>query len=75
MKEKKYLMADDDTLYKVLQKIKRIGIENLDDIRIQIDTDGKLSDDISLKNAMILIICIIEDSHKFIFLQKVFYDE
>ena len=34
MKEKKYLMADDDTLYKVLQKIKRIGIENLDDIRI-----------------------------------------
>ena len=75
MKEKKYLMADDDTLYKVLQKIKRIGIENLDDIRIQIDTDGKLSDDISLKNAMILIICIIEDSDKFIFLQKVFYDE
>ena len=68
-------MADDDTLYKVLQKIKRIGIENLDDIRIQIDTDGKLSDDISLKNAMILIICIIEDSDKFIFLQKVFYDE
>ena len=75
MKEKKYLMADDDTLYKVLQKIKRIGIENLDDIRIQIDTDGKLSDDISLKNAMILIICIIEDSDKFIILQKVFYDE
>ena len=75
MKEKKYLMADDDTLYKVLQKIKRIGIENLDDIRIQIDTDGKLSDDISLKNAMILIICIIEDSDKFIFLQKLFYDE
>ena len=75
MKEKKYLMADDDTLYKVLQKIKRIGIENLHDIRIQIDTDGKLSDDISLKNAMILIICIIEDSDKFIFLQKVFYDE
>ena len=75
MKEKKYLMADDDTLYKVLQKIKRIGIENLDDIRIQIDTDGKLSDDISLKNAMILIICIIEDSDKFIFLQKVFYDK
>ena len=75
MKEKKYLMADDDTLYKVLQKIKRIGIENLDEIRIQIDTDGKLSDDISLKNAMILIICIIEDSDKFIFLQKVFYDE
>ena len=34
MKEKKYLMADDYTLYKVLQKIKRIGIENLDDIRI-----------------------------------------
>ena len=34
MKEKKYLMADDDTLCKVLQKIKRIGIENLDDIRI-----------------------------------------
>ena len=36
---KKYLMVDDHTLGRVLNKIKRIGIEKLDDIRILIDTD------------------------------------
>ena len=59
-------MVDDHILYKVLEKSKRIGIEKPDDISIQIDADGKLRDDISLKNAMILMICIIEDSDKFI---------
>ena len=38
---KKYLLIDDYTLDKVLDNIKRIGIEKLDDIRILIDTDDK----------------------------------
>ena len=64
MKEKKYLMVDNYAPDKVLDKSKRIGIEKLDSTKISIDTDDKLPDDITLKNAMILMICIIKDSDK-----------
>ena len=61
---KKYLMVDDHTLGRVLNKIKRIGTEKLDDIRILIDTDDKLPDDIILKTTVISMICVIKDSDK-----------
>ena len=48
-------MLDDYTLDKVLEKTKKIGIEKLDDTKILIDTDHKLLDYITLKNAVILM--------------------
>ena len=39
---KKYFMVDDYTLDKVLDKIKRIDIEKLDDTKILTETDDKL---------------------------------
>ena len=50
-------MVDDYTQGKVLDKIKRIGIEKLDDIRIWIDTDD-------IKIAVILMACVIKDGNK-----------
>ena len=44
----------DEILDKVLGRIKRIGIEKFDDNKIFINTDDKLTDDINLKNAVIL---------------------
>ena len=44
MKEKKYLMVDD----RVLDKIEKISIKKLDDTKILIDTDDKLSEMILL---------------------------
>ena len=59
MKEKKYVMVDDYTLEKVLEKIKRrIGIEKPENTNILIGTDDKLADDITLKNAVVLMMCI-----------------
>ena len=46
---KKYLTVDNYTLDKVLDKIKRIGIEKDEDTKILICTYYKLSDDITLK--------------------------
>ena len=40
-------MVDDYTLDKVLGKIKRLGIEKLDDTKILIDIDDKMSHDIT----------------------------
>ena len=37
-----YFMVDDYTLDKVLDKIKRIDIEKLDDTKVLIETDDKL---------------------------------
>ena len=49
-------------LYKVLDKIKEtIGIVTFDDTKNFIDTDDKLPDNITLKNVVILITCVIED--------------
>ena len=52
-------MVGDYTLDKVLDKIKRICIKKLNSIRILIDTDDKLPDDVTL------MICIIKDDGKF----------
>ena len=48
MNEKKYLMIDDYALDKVLDKIKKISIKKLDDTKILIHTDDKLSEMILL---------------------------
>ena len=61
-KGNKYLMVDDYTWDKVLDKIKGIGIKNLDNIKILIDTDDRLPEAITLKNAVILITCVIKDA-------------
>ena len=71
-------MVDGDTLDKVSDKIKKTGIEKLDDTRILIDTDDILRDDITLKNDVILMTCVIKDDDKFylqLFLEKALYDE
>ena len=53
-------------LDRVLDKIKmKIGIENFDDTKILIDTDDTLTDEITLKNVVILILCIIKDGEYF----------
>ena len=46
----------------MLDKIKGIGIKNLDNIKILIDTDDRLPEVITLKNAVILITCVIKDA-------------
>ena len=61
----------------VLDKIKEIiGFEKFDDTKILIDTDGKLPNDITLKNVVLLIACIIKDDDKFhpqIFLEEALF--
>ena len=60
--KKKYLVVDDFMLDKVLDKIKEIiGIEKFDDTKILID---KLPNEITLKNVVILIACVIKDDSK-----------
>ena len=76
--EKKYLMVDDYTLDKVLDKIKRISTEALEDAQILINANDKFPNDITLKNAVILMTCVIKDDHKFypqLFLEEALYDE
>ena len=54
---KKYLMVDYYIVDKVLDKI---GIEKFDDANILISSDNKLSDNITLKRAVILITCVLK---------------
>ena len=71
-------MVDDYTIDKVLDKIKRTGIEKREDTKILTGTDDKLSDDITLKNAVILMTFVIKDGDKFylqLFLEEALYDE
>ena len=74
-----YLMVDGNILDKVLDKIKNIiGIEKFDDAKILIETDGKLPDDITIKNFVILITWIIKDDGNFypqLFLEETLYNE
>ena len=74
-----YLMVDGNILDKVLDKIKNIiGIEKFDDTKILIETDGKLPDDITIKNFVILITWIIKDDGNFypqLFLEETLYNE
>ena len=59
-------MIDDCKPDQVLDKIKEIiGIEKFDDTKILIDTDDKLPDDITLKNFVTLMTCIIRGDGKF----------
>ena len=54
-KGKQYLIVHDSMLDKVLDNIIEIvGIEKFDDTKILLNTDDKLPDDITLKNAVIL---------------------
>ena len=63
---KKYLMVNDDTLNKVLDKVKEtVEIVKFDDTKILIDMYNKLLDCITLKNLVILITCVIKDDAKF----------
>ena len=70
-------MVDDYMLYKKLEKIKKtIGIEKFDDAKILIDTDDKLPNNITLKNVVILMTCVMKDDDKFyplIFLEKALF--
>ena len=74
-----YLMGDGNILDKVLDKIKNIiGIEKFDDTKILIETDGKLPDDITIKNFVILITWIIKDDGNFypqLFWEETLYNE
>ena len=63
---KKYLMVNDCMLDKALNKFKEIiGIEKVDDLKTLIETNYKLPDDITFKNVVILMTCIIKDDNKF----------
>ena len=42
-----------------------IGIEKFNDTKILIDTNDEFADEVTLKNAVILILCIIKDGDKF----------
>ena len=58
--------------------LKGIGIEKIDDTKILIDADDKLSDDITLKNDVILMTCVIKDGDKFyqqLFLEEALYNK
>ena len=72
-------MVNDYILDKVLDKIKEtIDISKFDDTKILTDTDDKLPDYITLKNAGILITCIINGDCKIylqIFLEEALYNE
>ena len=64
MKEKKYLITDymrDGRLGKTAM----ITSFQKFDFKILIDTDNKLVDAVTLKNALTLIVGIIKDGHKF----------
>ena len=72
-------MVNDYVLDKVLDKIKEtIGVAKIDDTKILIATDDKLSDYITLKNTVVLVTCIIKDDGKFYpknFLEETLYNE
>ena len=55
-----------DMLNKVLDMIKEItGIDKFDNTEFLIEADDKLPDNITLKNVVILMTCVIRDDGKF----------
>ena len=57
-------MLDDYVENKVLDRITEIiGIEKIDNTKILIDTDDKLSDDVTLKDIVILVTCFTKDDN------------
>ena len=62
---RKYLVVDHCMVDKVLDRIKEIiDIEKLDNTKNLINTEDKLSDDITLKTVLILMTCDIKDGKK-----------
>ena len=64
--KKTIFQSSNNVLYKVLNKNKKIiGNEKFDDTKILIDTDhkfsGKEKSDVTLKNLVVLIPCIIKN--------------
>ena len=72
-------MVDDYVLDKALDRIKKIiDIEEFDNTKVLINKDGILPDNITLKNAVVLVTSVIKDDGKFyaqIFLEEALYDE
>ena len=59
-------MVDDYMLERVLDKITEIiGTEYFDNTKILIDTNDQLPQDITWKNVVILMTCIINNDGKF----------
>ena len=62
----------------VLDRIKKIiGIEKFDNTKILIEIDDKSPDDITLKNAVILMTFVVKDGNRFfpqLFLEEALYD-
>ena len=59
-------MVDDYMLDTVLDNIKEIkGIKKFDNTKILMDRDDKLPDDITIKNVVLLVTCVIKDDGKF----------
>ena len=64
--QKKYMMVDYYILRKVSSKIKEIiSIEKFGDTKILVVADDRFPDNSTLKNVVILIICVIKDGDKF----------
>ena len=60
------MIVDGYMLNKTLDETEKIiGIRKFDDTKILIDMDDKLPDDITFKNVVISIICVIKDDGKF----------
>ena len=63
------MIFGDDLLHKVLDMIKKIiSTKTFYDIKILIETDNKLSDDITSENLVTVNSCVIKDNDK-IYLQ------
>ena len=59
-------MVDDYMLDTVLDNIKEIiGFKKFDNTKILMDRDDKLPDDITIKNVVLLVTCVIKDDGKF----------
>ena len=55
-------MVNDYILNIVLDKIKKIiGIDKFDNAEILIDTNYKLSDELTFQNVVVIITCILKD--------------
>ena len=64
--KKKIFNGNDHVRDKILDEIKDIiGIEKFDNTKILIETDDKLPFNITLKNVLTLITCVIKDDGKF----------
>ena len=58
-------MVDDYILDKVLDKIKKtVDIEKFDDTKILIEIDDKFPDDVTLKDVVIFITCVLKSDDK-----------